>query len=130
MKRQAPSPNRANEYPKWLDKFGARKMDAKPGPYPPDASLEWHATMFQWSAWTNEPSDRFGRKYGVNIESFYWGLGCGCRTFDEAMRVINDFQLEYKIPSRNYHLHLQYRPEKVRREALQMPLFPSYELEN
>ena len=118
-----------SEYPKWLDKFGARKIDAKMGPYPPDASLEWHATVFSWSEWSKESYNRFGIKYGVNIESLYWGLGCGCRTFEKAMKIINDFQLDHKIPSRNFHLHIQFKPTKMKGDAMQMPLFSSYELE-
>ena len=60
-------------YPKYLDKFGALKKNAEAGHYPPDGTMEWHATVFDWLKYMREPRDRFGRRFGVNIFSYYWG---------------------------------------------------------
>ncbi len=119
---------RVSEYPKWLDEFGCLKKDASSGDYPPDCEMEWHATVFDWLKWLREPKDRFGRKFGINIFSYWWGECCGYSTFEEAMRKVDDFQIEHRIPSRNYHVHVQFRPEKVSRDAMQMKLFSSYQL--
>lgn len=120
---------RVSEYPKWLDKFGALNKDAELCHYPLDSKMEWHATVFDWLKWLREPKDRFGRRFGVNIFSWWWGVCGGYATFDEAMREINEFQIEHGIPSKNYHIHIQYRPLKIRHDVMQMPLFLSYQLE-
>ena len=117
-------------YPKYLDKFGALKKNAEAGHYPPDGIMEWHATVFDWLKYMREPRDRFGRRFGVNIFSYYWGECGGFPSFEEAMAEIYDFQIEHKIPPTNYHIHIQYRPKKVSADALQMKLFTSYEMEN
>ena len=49
------------------------KKNAEAGHYPPDGTMEWHATVFDWLKYMREPRDRFGRRFGVNIFSYYWG---------------------------------------------------------
>lgn len=122
------------EYPDWLDDYGSRIHDATIGEYPDACDLEWHATIYDYQTWRGSPASAFGLGahpeliYGVNISSEHWGLGCVKRTFEEAMDVINDFQIEHNIPSSNYKLHIQYRPKKVKKDAMQMKLFSTLEL--
>lgn len=113
------------EYPPWLDDYGALVHDARLGNYPPNDQLEWHATIYDYNKYCGESDER---KYGVNIFSDYWGLCCSKKKFEDAMNVINDFQIDHKIPSSNYKVHIQYRPEKVKKDAMQMKLFTTFEM--
>ena len=123
------------EYPDWLDDFGARIHDATLGEYPPSSELEWHATIYDFRAWNEHyfPPSQYGpckvpRLFGVNISSEHWGIHIAKRTFEEAMNEINDFQIEHNIPSSNYKIHIQYRPERVKKDAMQMKLFTTFEM--
>ena len=123
------------EYPPWLDDFGWHKGKVTIGKYPPDSELEWHATVYDYWAWHayHLPPSEYGpcphpRYFGVSIACEHWGMIVAKKTFEEAMDVINDFQIEHNIPSSNYKLHIQYRPEKVKKDAMQMKLFSTLEL--
>ncbi len=122
------------EYPDWLDDVGSLNRYAST-PDCPDHELEWHATVYDFQAWRNYPASAFGPlgahpeiKYGVNIYSKHWGLGCAKKTFEEAMAVIDDFRIDHNIPSSNYKVHIHFRPEKIKRDAMQMKLFTTFEL--
>lgn len=126
-------PTEPREYPDWLDDVGSLNHDATIGSFPDDCELEWHATVYDFVAWRNWPAiykdnAHHELKYGVNIYSEHWGMGCAKRTFEEAMNEIDDFRIEHHIPSSNYKVHIQFRPKKVKRDAMQMKLFSTFEL--